>query len=304
MQKTDIESLAGRLYDTYCAAVGGVAFNGDPLPKWDAFRADTTKQKQSDAWIASAGEGMRISHAENCVPGYWMCRTCNFRLQKRIIGTQAVGDDTRVHTEPCPNDGDVMFPVTWEEYSQGLELLNDQKRAELRELRESRVKPRIDREFHEFLKDYFAGYEMRGDNLGEDYTPNPQELAIAEDALTGLLDDDEFLSFVIQFRTGSMNEGIAAIAGERLRQILDEKFSAENDDKQTQGGLAQAASCYASTAAMQLEKEIKTLPPCFIHKNWPWAREWWKPSNDPIRNLEKAGALIAAEIDRLKRIAP
>lgn len=25
---------------------------------------------------------------------------------------------------------------------------------------------------------------------------------------------------------------------------------------------------------------------------------WWKPSRDPIRDLEKAGALIAAEIDR------
>jgi hypothetical protein len=28
---------------------------------------------------------------------------------------------------------------------------------------------------------------------------------------------------------------------------------------------------------------------------------WWKPSTDPIRNLERAGALIAAEIDRLER---
>jgi hypothetical protein len=26
---------------------------------------------------------------------------------------------------------------------------------------------------------------------------------------------------------------------------------------------------------------------------------WWKPST-PVRNLEKAGALIAAEIDRLR----
>ena len=31
------------------------------------------------------------------------------------------------------------------------------------------------------------------------------------------------------------------------------------------------------------------------------AEEWWKPSADPVRNLEKAGALIAAEIDRLLR---
>ena len=35
---------------------------------------------------------------------------------------------------------------------------------------------------------------------------------------------------------------------------------------------------------------------------WPWDMKWWKPSDeDPIRNLVKAGALIAAEIDRLQR---
>lgn len=36
---------------------------------------------------------------------------------------------------------------------------------------------------------------------------------------------------------------------------------------------------------------------------WPytWAEKWWKPSpGDRIRELEKAGALIAAEIDRLQ----
>lgn len=35
--------------------------------------------------------------------------------------------------------------------------------------------------------------------------------------------------------------------------------------------------------------------------DWPWHSSWWKPSDDPIRNLVKAGALIAAEIDRLQR---
>jgi hypothetical protein len=52
---------AGLLYDAYCAAVGGVAFNGDPLPDWKTFRADPAKQKQVEAWIAvgrtAAGDG-------------------------------------------------------------------------------------------------------------------------------------------------------------------------------------------------------------------------------------------------------
>ena len=43
---------AGLLYDTYCKAVGGVAFNGDPLPDWDTFRADPGKRKQVEAWLA------------------------------------------------------------------------------------------------------------------------------------------------------------------------------------------------------------------------------------------------------------
>ncbi len=37
---------------------------------------------------------------------------------------------------------------------------------------------------------------------------------------------------------------------------------------------------------------------------WPWGKSWWKPSDDPIRDLEKAGALIAAEIDRRLRLRP
>jgi hypothetical protein len=40
-----------------------------------------------------------------------------------------------------------------------------------------------------------------------------------------------------------------------------------------------------------------------IGRYWPWDREWWKPTpNNRIRELAKAGALIAAEIDRLQRL--
>ena len=52
----DMEAIAGNLYEEYCAQVGGVAFNGDPLPKWKEFRADPAKQKQSDAWVAVANK--------------------------------------------------------------------------------------------------------------------------------------------------------------------------------------------------------------------------------------------------------
>lgn len=46
--------VAERLYTVYCQAVGGKAFNGDPLPSWDEFINDQTKEKQSTAWLKTA----------------------------------------------------------------------------------------------------------------------------------------------------------------------------------------------------------------------------------------------------------
>jgi len=42
------------MYDEYCAAVGGVAFNGDPLPGSEEFFSDPAKVKQRDGWDAAA----------------------------------------------------------------------------------------------------------------------------------------------------------------------------------------------------------------------------------------------------------
>lgn len=56
----DVEELAGKLYETYCREVGGLAFNGDPLPTWQVFRADETKRKQSDAWVAVANNAIEL----------------------------------------------------------------------------------------------------------------------------------------------------------------------------------------------------------------------------------------------------
>ena len=56
----NIEEIAGQLYETYCQAVGGKAFNGDPLPTWKEFRADPAKQKQSEAWIQVAQKAVEI----------------------------------------------------------------------------------------------------------------------------------------------------------------------------------------------------------------------------------------------------
>jgi len=94
--------------------------------------------------------------------------------------------------------------------------------------------------------------------------------------------------------------GIELIAAERQRQIGKKGWSREHDDWHIAGELTDAAECYLHHANM-LEQLIK---PSYnmngAPSEWPWQACWWKPSDDVVRNLVKAGALIAAEIDRLQ----
>lgn len=54
------ESIADALYTAYCEAVGGVTFNGDPLPKWANFVADPKKEKQAQAWLITADRAIQL----------------------------------------------------------------------------------------------------------------------------------------------------------------------------------------------------------------------------------------------------
>lgn len=97
-----------------------------------------------------------------------------------------------------------------------------------------------------------------------------------------------------------MKTGIEIIAEERQRQIEEEGWSMEHDDRHTTGHLAMAAAAYASAEFYRqaTSKGYDNTPHI-----WPFGPYWWKPTpNDRIRELAKAGALIAAEIDRLKRL--
>ncbi len=57
---TNINALAAELYDTYCVAVGGKAFNGDKLPLWSEFSTDPNKTLQADAWRVVALTALRL----------------------------------------------------------------------------------------------------------------------------------------------------------------------------------------------------------------------------------------------------
>lgn len=96
--------------------------------------------------------------------------------------------------------------------------------------------------------------------------------------------------------------GIELIAEERQRQIEKEGWTPEHDDEHKAGELANAAAYYAMT-----DGTIDFINSRWGEDNhlyiWPFELEWLKrtPENR-IRELQKAGALIAAEIDRLNRI--
>lgn len=91
-------------------------------------------------------------------------------------------------------------------------------------------------------------------------------------------------------------DGAALIAAERRRQVEVEGWTAEHDDDVGRHGkLARAAAVYATP--------LPDRDPDFVQQFWPWEQpSFYKPTPlDRVRELTKAGALIAAEIDRLQR---
>ena len=129
---------------------------------------------------------------------------------------------------------------------------------------------------------------------------------------------------MIGMDTNTPLSGVEAIALERQRQIEKEGFSTEHDKLHIEGQLAYGAICYASPAKdrrlIRLRGENNSgfpsvhldngpegegtyivLPPSF----WPFESSAYKPDTSGtirgrMRDLEKAGAMIAAEYDRLR----
>lgn len=91
-----------------------------------------------------------------------------------------------------------------------------------------------------------------------------------------------------------MKTGIELIAEERARQISQEGWTLEHDDQHINHELAMnAADCLLSGTDCSMEDWRPEGRPC-----WNLAQ---KHKGDRQRQLAIAGALIAAEIDRLQR---
>ena len=117
-------------------------------------------------------------------------------------------------------------------------------------------------------------------------------------------------------REGDMS-GIERIAAERERQIKVEGWTPEHDDKHSEQELSFAAACYAApkpifawvTRPMRCGCREAICHHTFgmveqtgMQDPWPFDATWDKrKQHDRMRQLEIAGALIAAEIDRLER---
>lgn len=102
--------------------------------------------------------------------------------------------------------------------------------------------------------------------------------------------------------------GTQLIAEERRRQISEEGWTSAHDDVHRNGELAKAASCYASP---EWYSDPRITDPLHWPGGWDWkskvrglersAAHRSRITAARIRDLIKAGALIAAEIDRLQR---
>lgn len=93
--------------------------------------------------------------------------------------------------------------------------------------------------------------------------------------------------------------GIDLIAAERRRQVEAEGWTPGHDDEHEAEEMARAAALYAAPPFLRDDPSEE-----LYEALWPWEPRWWKPTpKDRVRELVKAGALIAAEIDRLQRLA-
>jgi hypothetical protein len=106
--------------------------------------------------------------------------------------------------------------------------------------------------------------------------------------------------------------GAERIAAERARQMAEEGYTSEHDDANGGDDIAMAAACYAAPEPIFVRRDFAAGT---VYRDpWPWNERLDKrPYNgnvliletttmaQRIRLLEKAGALIAAEIDRLLR---
>lgn len=94
--------------------------------------------------------------------------------------------------------------------------------------------------------------------------------------------------------TNKMKTGVELIAEEREKQIKKHGYNVSHDYDYKDKELLYAALAYLKQSifgnALQTES--------YAFEDWPWDMKYWH-NDGYIENLKKAGALIAAELDRV-----
>lgn len=95
-------------------------------------------------------------------------------------------------------------------------------------------------------------------------------------------------------------ESVRDVLRERIRQISEEGYTDEHDDKYLPGQLAEAAGCYA--LADQMEHKVSGIPmkTSAFTRLWPWAPAAFVKRGQR-RNWVIAAALLLAAIDQYDR---
>lgn len=134
------------------------------------------------------------------------------------------------------------------------------------------------------------------------------------DVLNVLADANESLrAALVERGRGTTGAGVDLIANERARQESEKGYTLEYDYRHDRGQLAMAAVCYASAAARtRIYTRRDHADQTSYRDPFPWDQDA-RPrqgnvlavddvsDEDAVRLLVKAGALIAAEIDRIAR---
>lgn len=172
----------------------------------------------------------------------------------------------------------------------------DQAAADLADANEQLLKMQAEAEKkQEAYDDYVAKAEKAyGDLLDEnrrlaESTDEQESLQQLQQKLDDVLAENRQLHERLSGVTATT--GSYMIAVERERQVKDEGYNAEHDQVHEPMTLARAAVSYI---LCNDEKKRKIARNTY----WPWEDKYYKP-RDMKRNLVRAGALVAAAIDRL-----
>jgi hypothetical protein len=100
--------------------------------------------------------------------------------------------------------------------------------------------------------------------------------------------------------------GIQLINAEREDQIQNKGWTPEHDDSHEIGELREAAAAYLLLAEqgaelMHGQEAYRQAARRNAIDMWPWDVASFRPDSPRVECLVKAGALIAAEIDRINR---